>query len=168
VLLAVGDSTVTGVPAHPDAFKSQGLVGGPADAVAAVCAALALAAIVAVAFAARRRTDPRWLVLCAFATLVAFVALGKVLSPQFVIWLLPFAALAWAWREWAAAAAVTAAIVLTQLEFPSRYWDLVYGGTGPAVLVGARNALLLVALTSLLARVAAPARWRRPAAAVTR
>jgi uncharacterized membrane protein len=168
VLLAVGDSTVTGVPAHPDAFKSQGLVGGPADAVAAVCAALALAAIVAVAFAARRRTDARWLVLCAFATLVAFVALGKVLSPQFVIWLVPFAALAWAWREWAAAAAVTAAIVLTQLEFPSRYWDLVYGGTGPAVLVGARNALLLVALTSLLARVAAPARWRRPAAAVTR
>jgi Glycosyltransferase family 87 len=168
VLLAVGDSTVTGVPGHPNAFKSQGLVGGPADAVAAVCAALSLAAIVAVAFAARRRTDARWLVLCAFATLVAFVALGKVLSPQFLIWLVPFAALAWAWREWTAAAAVTAAIIFTQLEFPSRYWDLVYGSTGPAVLVGARNALLLVALTSLLARVVAPARWRRPAAAVTR
>ena len=103
-----------------------------------------------------------------FATLVAFVALGKVLSPQFVIWLVPFAALAWAWREWTAAAAVTAAIVLTQLEFPARYWDLVYGNTGAAVLVGARNALLLVALTSLLARVVAPARWRRPAAAATR
>jgi len=168
VLLAVGDSTVTGVPGHPDAFKSQGLVGGPADALATICSLLSLAAIVAVAFAARRRPDPRWLVLCAFATLVAFVALGKVLSPQFVIWLVPFAALAWAWREWTGAAAVTAAIVLTQLEFPARYWDLVYGNTGAAVLVGARNALLLVALTSLLARVVAPARWRRPAAAATR
>jgi len=168
VLLAVGDSTVTGVPAHPSAYKSQGLVGGPADAVGAVFAALALAAVVAVAFAARRRTDARWLVLCAFATLVAFVALGKVLSPQFVIWLVPFAALAWAWREWTAAAAVTAAIVLTQLEFPARYWDLVYGNSGAAVLTGARNALLLLALTSLLARVVAPERWRRPAAAATR
>jgi len=168
VLLAVGDSTVTGVPGHPDAFKSQGLVGGPADAVAAVGALLSLAAIAAVAYAARRRADARWLVLCAFATLVAFVALGKVLSPQFVIWLVPFAALAWAWREWAAAAAVTGAIVLTQFEFPSRYWDLVYGNTGAAVLVGVRNLLLLVALTSLLARVVAPARWRRPAAAATR
>jgi uncharacterized membrane protein len=167
VLLAVGDSTVTGTTGHPDAFKSQGLVGGPADAVADVAALLSLAAIVAVAFAGRRRPDVRWLVLCAFATLVAFVALGKVLSPQFVIWLLPFAALAWAWREWAPAAAVTTAIVLTQFEFPSRYWDLVFGNTAAAVLVGVRNLLLLVALTSLLARVAAPARWRRPAAVTT-
>ena len=29
VLRAVGESTVTGVPGHPDAFKSQGLVGRP-------------------------------------------------------------------------------------------------------------------------------------------
>jgi glycosyl transferase family 87 len=167
ILLAVGDSTVTGVPGHPSGFKSQGLVGGPADPVADVTALLALAAIVAVAVAARRRPDARWLVLCAFATVVAFVALGKVLSPQFVIWLVPFAALAWAWREWIPAASVTVAVVLTQFEFPSRYWDLVAGDTGPEVLVGVRNLLLLVALTSLLARVAAPARWRRPAAATS-
>ena len=100
--------------------------------------------------------------------MILAVRIRKRLSPQFVIWLVPFAALAWAWREWTAAAAVTAAIVLTQLEFPARYWDLVYGNSGAAVLTGARNALLLVALTSLLARVVAPARWRRPAAAATR
>jgi hypothetical protein len=68
----------------------------------------------------------------------------------------------------AAAVATTAAVVATQLEFPSRYWDLVAGATGPVVLVGIRNALLLVALTSLLAQLAAPARWRRPAPAATR
>jgi hypothetical protein len=109
----------------------------------------------------------RGLVLCAFATVLAFVALGKVLSPQFVIWLVPFAALAWAWREWTPALATTCAIVLTQFEFPSRYWELVAGDTGPVVLVGIRNLLLLIALTSLLVRVAAPARWHRPAAAAT-
>jgi hypothetical protein len=168
VLRALDEGTVTGVPGHPDRFKSQGLVGGPADAIAAVCAALALAAVVAAAVAVRRRPDVRGLVLCAFATLLAFVALGKVLSPQFLIWLLPFAAIAWAWREWVAASAVSAAIVLTQFEFPARYWQLVAGDTGPVVLVGIRNALLLVALTSLLAQVVAPARWRRPAAAATR
>jgi uncharacterized membrane protein len=176
VLLAIGDSTVTGVPGHPDAFKSQGLVGGGADAVAAVCAVLGLAAIALIAVAASgrlkapdaRRPTPETFVLCAFATLLAFVALGKVLSPQFVIWLVPFAAIAWAWREWAPAAATTAAIVVTQLEFPSRYWDLVDGDSAAIALVGIRNALLLVALTSLLVRVAAPARWRRPAAVATR
>ena len=77
-------------------------------------------------------------------------------------------AVAWGWREWPAAVATTVAVVATQFEFPSRYWDLVAGDTGPVVLVGFRNALLLVALTSLLARVVAPARWRRPAPAATR
>jgi uncharacterized membrane protein len=168
VMRALGEGTVTGIPAHPDRFKSQGLVGRPADAIVAVCAALALAAIVAAAVTVRRRPDVRGLVLCAFATLLAFVALGKVLSPQFVIWLLPFAAIAWAWREWVAASAVSVAIVLTQFEFPARYWQLVAGDTGVVVLVAFRNALLLVALTSLLAQLVAPARWRRPAAVATR
>jgi hypothetical protein len=170
IMRALDEGTVTGVPGHPDAFKSQGIVGGPADAIATICTLLGLAAIVVVALAAGARhptPDTRHLVLCAFATVLAFVAFGKVLSPQFVIWLVPFAALAWAWREWAAAGAVTAAIVLTQFEFPSRYWQLVAGDTGPVVLVGIRNLLLLVALTSLLVRVAAPERWRRPAAAAT-
>jgi hypothetical protein len=180
VLLAVGDSTVTGVAAHPDRFKSQGLVGGPADAVAAGCAVLALVGIAAVAVATGgRRSRRAWaaapadggvrsLVLGAFATLLAFVALGKVLSPQFVVWLVPFVALAWAWREYTTAAATTAALVVTQLEFPSRYWQLVGGDTSVIVLVAIRNALLLVALMSLLARVVAPALSRRPAAAATR
>jgi len=168
VLFALGQSTVTGTPGHPDAFKSQGLVGGPADAVADAFGVLSVVGIALVELAARLRTDVRGLVLCAFATLLAFVVFGKVLSPQFVLWLVPFAAIAWAWREWPAAVATTVAVVATQLEFPSRYWDLVAGDTGPVVLVGFRNALLLVALTSLLARVAAPARWRRPAHAATR
>ena len=133
-----------------------------------MCGVLALGLIVLIAVSVRREPDEKRLVWAAFATLLAFVALGKVLSPQFVIWLVPFAALAWAWREWTAAFATTAAIVLTQFEFPARYWRLVAGDTGVVVLVGIRNLLLLIALTTLLARVVAPARWRRPAAAATR
>jgi hypothetical protein len=62
---------------------------------------------------------------------------------------------------------VGVATVLTQLEFPARYEELVAGETGAIVLTGARNALLLAALTLLLARVAAPARSTRPAPAAS-
>ena len=65
------------------------------------------------------------MVLCGFAALLAFVTLGKVFSPQYVIWLAPFAALAWVWGRRAVALLVAAAIVLTHVEFPSRYFDLI-------------------------------------------
>ncbi|MDQ3849541.1 MAG: hypothetical protein M3296_02855, partial [Actinomycetota bacterium] len=100
--------------------------------------------------------------LCGFAALLAFAALGKVLSPQYVIWLAPFAALAWVWGERAVAVLTAAAIVLTHVEFPSRYFDLINEDRTAIVIVAARNALLLGALTLL---AAALARSRPPAAA---
>jgi uncharacterized membrane protein len=162
VLFALGGSQVTGTHVRPDRFKSNGLDGGHARAVAALFA-LALAAVtVALVGLAGRARDDRHLVLTGFAALLAFVSLGKVLSPQYVIWLAPFAALAWAWGERAVAALTAAAIVLTQVEFPGRYFDLVDERTGVILVVAARNALLLAALGVLLARL------RRPAAAAAR
>ena len=101
---------------------------------------------------AARRPDPRHMVLCGFAALLAFVTLGKVFSPQYVIWLAPFAALAWVWGRRAVALLTAAAIVLTHVEFPSRYFDLI--NVEPDVVCdrGVRNALLLVALGVLIAR----------------
>jgi hypothetical protein len=160
LLFGLGGSHVTGWPVRPDAFRSNGLAGGQAGLVLAVTTALTLAAIAGATASAARRPDGEWLVRCAFVALLAFVALGKVLSPQFVIWLVPFAALAWAWRERAAALLLGGAILLTQFEFPSRYWDLVAGDQGVIWLVAARNALLVAALTCLAARLAAPARSR--------
>ena len=151
VLFVLGGTEVTGTNLRPDRFKSNGLDGGSADAVArlfAIALALALAAIVALA---ARRPDPRHLVLCGFAALLAFVALGKVLSPQYVIWLAPFAALTWVWRERLVALLCTGAIVLTQVEFPSRYFDLINEHEDVIRIVAARNALLLAALVTLAA-----------------
>ncbi|HEV2774099.1 MAG TPA: hypothetical protein VGV90_00760, partial [Solirubrobacteraceae bacterium] len=121
------------------------------EALFALLLVLALAAIVLLA--ARRRTV-RHMVLCGFAALLAFVTLGKVFSPQYVIWLAPFAALAWVWGERAVAVLVTAAIVLTHLEFPSRYFDLINVHTDVVLIVAARNAVLLAALALLVASLA--------------
>ena len=167
VLLAVGGSTVTGVPENPDAFKSQGLRGGGAGTVAALFLAVQIAVLAWCLVRARFAGSPRTFVMTCFAALLAFVALGKVLSPQYVIWLLPFGALAWAWRERAVALLTLLAVVLTQVEFPARYWDLVAAEPGPIALTAARNAALLAALTLLLATLGAPARWRRPVVGAT-
>ncbi len=151
VLFALGGSDVTGTNLRPDRFKSNGLDGGHADAVErifSVALVLALAAIIALA---ARRPDPRHLVLCGFAALLTFVTLGKVFSPQYVIWLAPFAALAWVWRERAVALLVGLAIVLTHVEFPSRYFDLINERRDVIWIVGVRNALLLAALGVLVA-----------------
>jgi hypothetical protein len=168
VLLVAGGSRVTGDPVRPDRFKSNGLEGGAASAVQAGFAALqVLVVALVVARVARSRGDPRDLVLGAFAALLAFVALGKVFSPQYVVWLVPFVALAWVWGRRAAAVLCAAAVALTLVEFPGRYWELVGGEDWIVGVVAVRNALLVAALVTLLAPEPAAARLPRPAAAPT-
>ena len=154
LLFALGGSQVTGTNRRPDRFKSNGLDGGRADAVERAFLFALVLALWAIAWLAARRPDARHMVLCGFAALLAFVTLGKVFSPQYVIWLAPFAALAWAWGLRGVELLTTAAIVLTHAEFPSRYFDLINERTGVVVLVAARNGLLLVALCVLVARLA--------------
>lgn len=149
VLFALGGSQVTGTNLRPDRFKSNGLAGGHADAVERLFTLLLIASLIGIVALAPRRRDTQHLVMCGFAALLAFVALGKVLSPQYVIWLAPFAALAWVWGRRAVALLVAAAIVLTHVEFPSRYFDLINQHDDVIRIVAARNALLLVALVVL-------------------
>jgi len=153
VLFALGGSDVTGTNVRPDRFKSNGLDGGHAEAVERVFAVLLVVALWAIAWLATRRPDARHMVLCGFAALLAFVTLGKVFSPQYVIWLAPFAALAWVWGLRAVALLTAGAIVLTQVEFPSRYFDLINVEQDVVVIVAARNVLLLVALGALAVRL---------------
>jgi hypothetical protein len=159
VLFVLGGSEVTGTNLRPDRFKSNGLDGGAAGPVAVLFAVLQLAALAAAVLLAARRRDARWLGLCSLAALLAFVALGKVLSPQFMIWLAPFAALAWVWGERGVAVLCGAAIALTSVWFPRHYVPLVQEAEWVIWTVALRNALLVAALVLLLARLAT-----RPAA----
>lgn len=162
VLFALGGSQVTGTNLRPDRFKSNGLDGGHADLVATLFSAVLVFALAGILALAARGRDVRHLVLSGFAALLAFVTLGKVFSPQYVIWLAPFAALAWVWGRRAVAVLTAVAIVLTHVEFPSRYFDLINEQADVIVIVAARNAVLLVALAVLVMWLAKGARVRHP------
>ncbi len=119
-------------------------------AVAALFALLQIATLVAlwIAFARGPATGNRLLRYSA-AAVCAFIAFGKVLSPQFLIWLIPLVPLVRGRRGYAATGLLTLALVLTQVWFPRRYWDYVYAfHNADAVL--ARN-VALVALLVVLA-----------------
>jgi Glycosyltransferase family 87 len=127
-------------------------IGGVAGDVAGWLTSLAAAAVLVWLWVRFRRGphDRERVVRYAAASLVAFVALGKVLSPQFLIWLVPVVALVRG-RAWLLLAA---ALVLTQLWFPYRYWDYAREfDEGVAWIVLARD-LVLVALLVTLAREA--------------
>jgi hypothetical protein len=158
VLLAAHDLFGAGVEVG-SSHGSQNLIGTSADvlAVALSVAQVAVLAWLWLRFARSRETpSPAALALHAAAALTAFVALGKVLSPQFLIWLVPVVVLA---RRWSANTMLAAALVLTQLWFPFRYWDLVRE-LDPRVswLVLARDLVLLALLATLVRAVREPAR----------
>jgi hypothetical protein len=128
---------------------SQNVGGGVADAFGTVQSVLQIGALLAIWFVfARRERGREELVRYTAASVVAFVALGKVLSPQFLIWLIPLVPLV---RRRSAQVLFVAALVVTQAWFPQRYWDYVlhFDGTTTA-LVATRDVLLLGMLGVLL------------------
>jgi hypothetical protein len=134
---------------------SQNLVGSLPDALGAASSAL-LAIVLAGIWvaAARGPSSPERLVRWSAASLAAFVALGKVLSPQFLIWLLPLVPLVRGRRGLVASALLGFALLLTQLWFPIRYFDLVAFEAFPSWVLLARD----VVLVALLVVLTAPAR----------
>ncbi len=178
VILRGLDALGIGTAEHVHSHRSDGLTHAGADLAATLFAALfaALLAVLAVG-AARRRggrpPEPRALVLGSLTALAAFAALGKVLSPQFLVWVVPLAALAFAWRLNGLAVAAWAAILLTLAEFPARYDDVVAGDAAAVWLVAARDAALIAAVAmaarSLLAApTTRPERARGSARSMTR
>ena len=145
---------------------SQNLTGDAATAVAPATSLLQAAVLVWLwTRFARGPAQPERLVRHAAAALVAFVALGKVLSPQFLIWLLPAVPLVAPPAGAAAAGLLAAACLLTRGWFPDRYWELVKEFDGRASWLVLGRGLLLVGLLALLA---APLRGSRGAAARSR
>jgi hypothetical protein len=138
---------------------SQNLGGSLPDAVGAASSALLVAALLAIWTAAvREPASPERLVRYAAASLVAFVAFGKVLSPQFLIWLIPLVPLVRGRRGLAASALLGLALLLTQIWFPIRYWDLVRFEAFPSWVLLARDLVLLALLAVLTAPEREPLR----------
>ncbi len=132
---------------------SQDLAGGVAAAVAVFQAVLLVAALLAVwLLFARGTRGPAELGTAAAAAIVAFATFGKVLSPQYLIWLV-FAVPLAERRVWVPAlAAGTAALVLTRLYFPFHY-DQVIDVQPLSWIVLARNLTLVLLFLVLLAAI---------------
>ena len=139
---------------------SQNLAGSVPDTAGAIESTLLAASLLAVWVAAvLGPAEPERLVRYSAASVTAFVAFDKVLSPQFLIWLIPLVPLVRGRRGLAASTVLGLVLLLTQLWFPIRYWQLVLDfDSGLWFLVLLRD-LLLVALLALLVW---PAKPRRP------
>ncbi len=140
-------------------FAAFSMEGDVPDAVALVQAVLLLAALayVCLLFARteRRAAD---LVAASTAAIAAVVLLGKVLSPQFLVWLVPLVALTLARDGWFAAVPMLAAAGLTHAYYPGLHDELVAGEALPVSLLLARNVALLILFLVLLRDVRARAR----------
>jgi len=133
-------------PTPEHSHRSDGLDHPAADAITVGFLVLLAVALVVLTVAAGRMSDVRGLALAALTAAAAVATFGKVLSPQFMIWLVPLAAVAWAWGMYALAVVTTAAISVTLVWFPERYFDLVDRDDDMLAAVAGRNLLLLVML----------------------
>lgn len=130
---------------------SQNLVGDGTAALVVAHTVLQVSALVAIWLSfARGPAGRERLVRASALAVCAVVALGKVLSPQFLIWLVPLVPLVRGRRGLAASALLALALVLTQLWFPYRYWDLALRFDETASwLVLVRDLVLLALLAAL-------------------
>jgi uncharacterized membrane protein len=163
VLLAahqVAGTTVT----VTTSYRSQNLVGSIPDLLATLqTVAQAILLILILTRFLRRPPEPEALVLACAASVCAFVAFGKVLSPQFIVWLIPLVPMLRGPRSLRAGFLFVAVMVLTQVLVPHRYFKLVFdlAATETWLLV-ARNLLLVILAAVLLwpERARASARTR--------
>jgi Mannosyltransferase (PIG-M) len=148
LLLAAHQAAGAGVTVATS-HGSQNLAGDGPDALAAALTAVQVAVLLLIWTAYARGRLP--FVQAAAAALVAFVAFGKVLSPQFLIWLIAIVPLVPGRRGLVAIALLAAALVLTQMWFPFRYWDLANHLDATASWLVLARDLVLAALALVLA-----------------
>ena len=114
--LLVGAHHVLGTNVTIETTYGSQNVTGSAARVLSVALTIALAAALVTVWARARDV-----VTGAAACVAALLAFGKVFSPQFVLWLVPFVAVV---PDAVAPLLLVAALVLTQTWFPRHYWDL--------------------------------------------
>lgn len=142
-------------------FRSDGLLHPASDAVTSLflTVLVALVTLLCVRVASGGRdAGARELVLASLAACAGFALFGKVFSPQFVTWVLPLGALAFAWRMHALALAVALVAVLTQIEFPAHYFDVVAREPLAVGVVALRNIALAAVIALTLRELRTPRR----------
>jgi uncharacterized membrane protein len=113
-----------GVALSHGSHDPAGVAVGPTQALLEALEAAVLVSLW-VAFA-RGPVDRERFVRYTAACVAAFVAFGKVLSPQYLIWLVPLVPLVRGRRGLWATALLAFALVLTQVWYPTRYYAYVY------------------------------------------
>jgi hypothetical protein len=128
---------------------SWSVFGSAADAIAKLQTLAQVVGVVAAAWLFARSRRTAWDLAAAAATTIAVAAVaGKVLSPQFLLWLAPLVVLS---RSLLATALLGAAMLLTNAIFPDRYDALIARHGGEIALLVVRNVLLVAMLAVLLA-----------------
>lgn len=137
-----------------NAGGGQALTGPGTGLAANLLTAVEILAVVGIVIVyARRRThSPDALLMAAAATVAALIAFDKVLSPQYLIWLVPFVALACGRTGIAAAGLLLLALGLTQTWFPWNYWELATDHRSPWTGLLLARDICLVALAAVLAQ----------------
>jgi len=151
---------------------AQALSGRGAGLAADLSTVLEAVTVVAiwVVFARRRNPDGETVLLAAAATVAALVAFDRVLSPQYLIWVVPFIPLVRGGRGFYASIVLFLALGLTQTWFPRHYWSLASDHQSPWswYLLARDLALVAIAVVLLLelsrARDSEPETERWPAA----
>jgi Glycosyltransferase family 87 len=135
-----------------DSHGAQALSGRGAGLAADLSTAFEIASVVAVwiLFALRRGRSNELLLLAAAATVAALVAFDKVLSPQYLIWLVPFVVLVRGGRGMVAGGLLFLALGVTQTWFPWHYWRLALHHASPWSWFLLARDLALVALAAVL------------------
>ena len=151
---SAGTRTWTGVTAatayqySPGCPNASIVLGRPAQVATVAGLLLVCVSLVAAVRAYVRGPDePGRLAVAAAACVLAFVVFGKVLSPQYLSWLLPLVPLVQGRRRGLAVGLFLAAVVLTQVETSNG--DLLAALRWPVWVLLARNLVLVLLLGTL-------------------
>jgi hypothetical protein len=133
-------------------FGSQNLDSRFSGVAATLTTLLQLGALLAIwGLYARSKGGREETLASAAAAVTAFVAFGKVLSPQYLIWLIPLVPLVGGRRGLAAGALLLTALGLTSAYFPHHYWTFVSTLDPPYTSYLFERNLVLAALVVVLA-----------------
>jgi Glycosyltransferase family 87 len=126
--------------------------------------AVALLAGVAMAWVLASRAKPRGTAvldgLAPMAAITVFLVFSPLLSPQFLLWLLPFAAIAAAHGERLVTGLVFLVFALSTALL-ALLPELIHGGTFALFVLISRNAILIALLAALAIRLMQSTGWRR-------